>query len=153
MRILIVEDEDDKRDAVVQCVRHALDEVVILQAKSLQSGLRAMHASAPDLLIVDMTMPSFDVEGDEDGGRQQAYAGRELLRHVRRTRPSVCAIVLTQFSEFPQGGGVMTLPQLDQTLRQEYGDAFIDTIHFNTASDSWKHLLVQAIESCERKFS
>ncbi|PJF38518.1 MAG: DNA-binding response regulator, partial [Phototrophicales bacterium] len=60
MKILIVDDEQDIRDALGRKLRRENFEVVL--AENGLEGLRAFHAERPDLVVLDIVMP-----GEMDG--------------------------------------------------------------------------------------
>jgi DNA-binding response OmpR family regulator len=55
---LVVDDDQDLRRLVVELLRRAGHEVT--EASSGRAGLRALHASPPDLVLLDVTMPDLD---------------------------------------------------------------------------------------------
>jgi DNA-binding response OmpR family regulator len=57
-RILVVDDDDDIRKLVVQLLERAGHRVE--EAPDGRAGLRALHASPPDLVLLDVSMPDFD---------------------------------------------------------------------------------------------
>lgn len=57
-RILVVDDEPDIRFLVAELLRRAGYEVV--EAEDGRSGLRAVHDSRPDLVLLDVSMPELD---------------------------------------------------------------------------------------------
>lgn len=57
-RVLVVDDESDIRGLVSELLARAGYEVV--EATDGRSGLRAMYASPPDLVVLDVTMPGLD---------------------------------------------------------------------------------------------
>src|SRR6266516_6221167 len=57
-RILVVDDDADIRNLVVQLLERAGHKVE--QAPDGRSGLRALHASPPDLVLLDVSMPDLD---------------------------------------------------------------------------------------------
>jgi len=57
-RILVVDDDEDVRKLVVQLLERAGHRVE--QAGDGRAGLRALHASPPDLVLLDVSMPDFD---------------------------------------------------------------------------------------------
>jgi len=57
-RILVVDDDEDIRTLVVQLLERAGHKVE--QAPDGRSGLRALHASPPDLVVLDVSMPDMD---------------------------------------------------------------------------------------------
>jgi DNA-binding response OmpR family regulator len=57
-RILVVDDDEDIRKLVVQLLERAGHRVA--QASDGRAGLRALHASPPDLVLLDVSMPDLD---------------------------------------------------------------------------------------------
>jgi DNA-binding response OmpR family regulator len=57
-RILVVDDDEDIRKLVVQLLERAGHRVE--QASDGRAGLRALHASPPDLVLLDVSMPDLD---------------------------------------------------------------------------------------------
>jgi CheY-like chemotaxis protein len=131
MRILVVEDDEDKRRQVCEFLRSFNDGISIVEARSLQSGLQAIRTREFDMFIFDMTIPTFDIAEGEDGGRPQAFGGRELLRHMMRMRVTTPALVLTQFDRFGERPNVTTLKELEVELRTTYPRNFVEAIHYD----------------------
>jgi DNA-binding response OmpR family regulator len=57
-RILVVDDDPDIRQLVAELLGRAGHDVE--QAPDGRSGLRALHASSPDLVLLDVSMPDLD---------------------------------------------------------------------------------------------
>jgi DNA-binding response OmpR family regulator len=57
-RILVVDDEPDIRFLLAELLRRAGYDVV--QAENGRAGLRAVHESRPDLVLLDVSMPELD---------------------------------------------------------------------------------------------
>jgi DNA-binding response OmpR family regulator len=57
-RILVVDDDADIRGLVAELLRRAGHEVV--EAENGRAGLRALHSSPPDLVVLDVSMPELD---------------------------------------------------------------------------------------------
>jgi DNA-binding response OmpR family regulator len=57
-RILVVDDDPDIRSLVVELLLRAGHEIE--EAPDGRSGLRALHASPPDLVLLDVSMPDMD---------------------------------------------------------------------------------------------
>src|SRR2546428_368773 len=94
VKILLVEDDEDKLDQIREFLVAVEADWQIEQTRSLNSGLRAVQSGEYDIIILDMTMPAFDITLRDDGGRPQAFAGRELLRHMHRRKNLTPVVVL-----------------------------------------------------------
>ena len=57
-RILVIDDDDDIRTLVVELLRRAGLEVD--EASDGRAGLRSLHQSSPDLVLLDVSMPDLD---------------------------------------------------------------------------------------------
>jgi len=150
MRILLVEDDEYKRRKILSFLQESIPEVIVREARSVQSGLRGIMAGENDVVILDMTMPTFDIGPEEDGGRPQAYAGRELLRNMKRKGITTPTLVVTQFDRFGQGADVLTLAELDAQLRSEHSGYYLGAIYYNVMEEGWKGELLAVLNELRR---
>ena len=84
MRLLVVEDDENKRTQIMSFMNQAVPGAEITTAASYQSGVRELLRGPYDLILLDMTMRTYDITPEEEGGRPQAYAGRSILRQMER---------------------------------------------------------------------
>jgi DNA-binding NarL/FixJ family response regulator len=149
MKILLVEDDENKRRQVVRALREASPQAVVHEARSLTSGLRALESEKWDLVVLDMSIPAFDITRDERGGRPQALGGRDMLRHMRRLAVASPVVVLTQYDEFGEGPRAMSLDQLDHLLHREHGPGYLGAIVYNVVYDEWRATLASTVQGLE----
>lgn len=146
MRVLIAEDDEDKRAKILQLINVNYPDWELLEARSFQSGLRSVENDCPDLVILDMTMRNYDKSITEDGGKPHHFAGREILRQMKRERIAIPTIVITQFDEFGEEGNKVTLDQLKAELSNRF-PSYRGTVRFRHNIDSWKSELMTAVNS------
>src|SRR5258708_7065919 len=107
-RVLIVEDDEPKLNAVLRFLESEFPTLEILVAKSLNSAIERLASNIIDLAIIDMSLSTYEFSADkEGGGRPQAFAGEDIVRFVDAESPSTKSVVLTQYEEFsdtPRGG-------------------------------------------------
>ena len=144
-RILIVEDDEDKRAKVVALVREQFSNFEIVEARSFQSGLRAVEEHDPDLIVLDMTMRNFDKSPTDDGGRPHPFAGREILRQMKREGRFIPTVIITQFEEFGDERNKVTLAQLTSELGSRFSN-YRGTVEYRHHIDAWQGELKQRIE-------
>jgi DNA-binding response OmpR family regulator len=137
MRLLIVEDDEEKASRVSAFMTETYFPESTQIARSFQSGLRAALEGAFDLLLLDMTMTNYDRSLQDDGGRPHHFAGREILRQLLREDVHVPVIVLTQFGRFGEESEAMTLSELESELRARFPD-YLGIVHYGSNSDNWK---------------
>lgn len=147
MKVLVVEDDDVKRYQIEAFIRSRLAHAVLESARSLQSALELVGTFNPDVVLLDMSMPAFDVSAAEDGFEHLPFAGREFLEHLDLQGVSPCVIVVTSFRSFGKGADAMTLPQLDAQLSTDYADVYRGSVSYSSIGDEWQSHLAQVLDS------
>jgi len=141
VRILIVEDDEFKQQRIEHAVRKFQPESEIFCERSVNSGLKGIVAMKPELILLDMSLTTFDVGPGEAGGRPQNFGGMEVLRQMERLGIAIPVIVITQHERFAAGGQEVHLAAVHKELRERHGQVFRGLIYYNSAAGSWqKHL-------------
>lgn len=83
--VLIVEDDLRLRASLTQAIRAASDLKLVGEADDLPEGLRLLDAVQPEVLLVDIGLPS--------------GSGLELIRHAAKQSPHCNVMVITVFAE------------------------------------------------------
>lgn len=145
MRILIVDDDPHKMRQLTGFMREEYAFAAIEEQRSYQSGLRSAVENPPDVMILDMTMPTYDVGGKETGGRERRYAGLQVLEQLRRRQVATAVIVCTQFPRFGEGTELITLDELRSQLEREFVGTYRGTVFYQAADAQWKKELRDAL--------
>lgn len=146
VRILLVEDEAPKRTHIMRFLTGLGSGIAVTEARSVNSALDALELDLPDLLILDMSLPTFDVGGQEGGGRPQGLGGIEILRHMSLSGISCPTIVITGYEAFPRDAGKpVELFQVRAELMAEFSEFLRRVLHYNSTYDEWKVELAKAI--------
>lgn len=141
--MLIVEDDEQKREKLHQFISENFPSVRVSLAKSYQSGLASLKERTFDLVVLDMSLPTFDKTKDEDGGRHLAYGGREILRQMARRKMPTSVVIVTQFDKFGEGTAIVTREELDNELSELFPTLYIGMVFYRVAADSWKEQLLR----------
>lgn len=145
MKILLVEDDEEKRQQLSHFAQHELG-ADVTEARSRQSGVNALLREPFDLIILDMTMPTYDVTPTEDGGRPQAYAGRDILQQMERRGIATKAVVVTQFDRFGQAEDEITLQVLDAQLEAAFPATYVGAVYYNVGYAGWREALRTVVQ-------
>ena len=151
MLILLIEDDENKRSQIEHFIIGLNNRYKLIKAKSYNSGLKNIISKKPDFILLDMTMPTYDIGINEDGGRPQHYAGREILRQMDRRKLDIPTWIITGFDCFGEGESYMSREQLDKQLRNDHQCCYKGTIFFNSVTNDWKDPLAIAIDSIANK--
>ena len=148
MRLLIVEDDSNKYKQVVEFIQASFSNAEITSKRSYQSGLREiLKSEAYDLIILDMSLPTYDITPKEQGGPFLTYAGEEILDEMKRKGNKGRILIVTQYETFGEGKDSTTLEQLKARLRDKFPQNYCGTIYYNAAETNWKNSLSNVIGS------
>ncbi len=143
MRILIVEDNQDKKDAIVGFISSLSFEFDVTTRESLSSGLQEVILNSDvDFIILDMSMPTFDFTDEEAmGGGAESFAGKEFLEQLFLRGVNIPVVVLSQFGLFGKGSSSKSLKSLDDELKEKFSQFYLGAIYYNVSMDEWKQEL------------
>lgn len=136
--VLFAEDDVHKSKHIREFFASMYPSVVITEVASVKSAMTKLAGGVFDLLLLDMSLPTFDVAAGEGGGRPQGSGGMEILREIERLDYSPLVIVVTQYADFSIDGNWYLLSELREELSAESGDVFIGLVEFDSASADWR---------------
>lgn len=146
MKILLSEDDPLKRDQIRSVLLHLPKPPGIVCTRSFHSTVEALLREAFDIVILDMTMPAFDSTPDDDGGRHDPYAGREVLSEMLRYGIDTPVVVVTQFDRFGSGKSALRLAELDRELAAEFARQYRGFVFWESSSESWRTALTDILQ-------
>ena len=99
-----------------------------------------------DLLLLDMSIPTWDKTIDEPGGSFEKFGGYKILREITRKKKPIDTILITMFDDFGESDASITLSQLNESLKNEFPSLYKGVVYYNTREDKWKTELNLFIE-------
>lgn len=148
-KVLIVEDDEPKLSAIRGFFEENYEWCSIVEARSLTSAIGALDCGAFNLAVVDMSLPTYDInEATMGGGAPQGFGGEDVIRFVSATCPGMKMLVVTQYDAFPggEGGGVRTLDEIGGSLRGEVGPDFMGMVYYSGQHGDWRVDLREIID-------
>ncbi|MGE8637992.1 MAG: hypothetical protein ACN6PR_05080 [Achromobacter sp.] len=139
MRLLFVEDDNDKAFKITSEIAAYDSEIVVIRARSFTSALRELAKNGEHVsgVLLDMSMPNFD----ELQEAPENFAGRDLLRQCKLRKIEKPTVVVTMLDSFGSGDEQITLEQLDRQLAEEFSPKYLGIIYYSSAQESWKQQL------------
>ncbi|MDW3713384.1 response regulator [Pseudomonas sp. 2023EL-01195] len=145
MDILVIEDNPLKREKIVEYLNQKSG-LNIQEAASYNSGLTLAQERKFDLLILDMSMPTFDRSDSTHGGRFRAVAGKEIVARLKRSNKLVPFVVLTGFTDFRTDTQNISLEEIDSILAG-LGEIYKGCVFFDSTNSVWKEKLSLVLET------
>lgn len=145
MKVLIVEDDQNKIKVLSHFLSDSFDEVEIVNKRSYQSGLKQIISNTFDFILLDMSMPTFDISPHEIGGSPMPFAGKEILIQMHKRKIKTPVIVVTQFERFGDGSNEIQIEELKNDLGKF--NNYIATVYYNAALNNWRDDLITLIDN------
>lgn len=147
MKLLLIEDDELKARQILGIIRDFCHPSDIQLRSSYTSGLKELRSAGYDLILLDMSLPNFDLKGGAaEGGKFRSYGGRDLLHQMQRYKMSAKAIVITQYDSFSDATRSMSLSELSSELRDEFPQNYITAIFYSSSDETWKWQLKSQIQ-------
>lgn len=143
MNVLIIEDDVNKLKAIADFISNYNSNMECICKSSYQSGMRTLLDEKFDLLLLDMSMPIYDVANQKTGGRLLALAGRNILFQLRRRNILVPVIIITQYEDFDG----LSSADLDCELQREFPQLYLGFVYYSITQDSWKEKLATMLQT------
>lgn len=142
MKILIVEDQWVKANNIKSFLEKEYDGIVVDIACSYQSGLEKSFGGGYDMLLLDMTLPNYDIKEGEDGGLTRMKGGQLIVEElIEEDIPFMCAVV-TQYETFDNE----SIDTVDNQMRMLCGNKYFGYVKYNNSDDNWKQNLKQIFD-------
>lgn len=146
MRILIIEDHPYKLAQITGFINETFTSFNITIRNSYNSGLRelVLHAKDYQLVLLDISMPNYDISPEENGGDFLPLAGKLILKEMYLRDIETKAIVVTMHGSFEDG---TKLSELDSELKLDFAENYIGHVYFSAVSNEWKNQLSKLINT------
>ena len=143
MKILIIEDDKNKSSQIIERLNSQYSNLTFSEKRSFQQGIKSLRNSSFDLLLLDMTLPTFDIDTNRGGGKIRNFAGMEILEEMLQREINLKTIIITQYESF--GEEQITISQMRTILKEKYNKNFIEIIYYSSSSKSWFENLTKLV--------
>ncbi|MBY2914132.1 response regulator [Rhizobium leguminosarum] len=146
-RLLIVEDDEYKATDLIKTVGAVGGSASIERAASVTSALRFINESCFDLVVLDMSLPTFDISGPGGGGSPQGQGGVEVLRLASRLENKSPFVVITQYPDIEIDGTEMSLQSAAIELTAKFRLRVLGCLLYEFDDDAWRAPLQNLIRT------
>lgn len=144
-KLLLVEDFPQKADDIKKEILSNFPNLCIEERSSYHSAIEEIyrHYNEYFLILLDITMSTFDVNIEENGGLPETLAGKRILEGMYLRDIPTKVKVVTMFESFDG----KSISQLDKELREDNPDCYEGFIFFSFKKSDWKKQLTDYIHS------
>lgn len=151
MTVLIIDDSDYKIESLEELLRPLPYVGKIRVARSFHGGLHAILSDKPDIILMDMSIPTSERDDGSPDGRDRMFGGRELMAEMQFHHVTAHVIVVTQFDQFGAPDQAITLEALLDELHNRFPSLFLGGVYYNIVDSGWKLKLVRLLSVSQRK--
>ena len=148
-KTILIEDDIKKIEDIKEYVTKQLGCEIFIVKESYQSGIREILKNDYDLLLLDMSIPTFDKTPLESGGPYEKFGGYKVLREIIRKKRPVKTILITMFDDFGESDLSITLSQIDQSLKQEFSNIYLGSVFYHARENKWQEDLKTIIQEIQ----
>ena len=141
MRVLLIEDNEHKKNLLYSFVGEEFYDIEMILRKSYNSGLRELIQNDDySLILLDMSLPNCDIVPGESGGDFESLAGKYLLNEMYRRDINIKVVIVTMYRDYVD-------EEFNSGLRENFPN-YLGVIYFNLDDpDSWKNELRTILKS------
>jgi CheY-like chemotaxis protein len=147
-KILIVEDNHLKLEKLKNFLEDEFSEIEFEERTSYNSASKeiALNYDKYDLILLDMSMQTYDISNEESGGEPEPLAGKNILKQIYLRDIPTKVIVVTMYTNFVDG---TKITQLHDELKNDYPDNYCGYIFFTHTNLEWASELKIAINKLQ----
>lgn len=145
MKILLVEDDKHKMNDIIAYLDTFKKKIEVDTACSVESGVQSAVDNTYDLILLDMTIPNFDITEKSDGGKSYKNGGEIVVKELLDEEIDFRCAIITQYETFNNE----TIDQISQRISRLCQDNYYGYVKYSTDNDAWKDNLKELIEHVE----
>lgn len=133
MQILLIEDNSNKLKQIKRVLTEIYPESNIEEAYSFNSGVRKVYENKWNLIVLDMSLPTYDITHTESGGDKKPVAGKNIMKRMLNRKIIVPVVIITQFETFDDDR--ISLNSLNAEFKDGFKEIWKGTVFYG--NDDW----------------
>lgn len=135
-RVLVIEDNEAKLNKIKQFCEDYWPGYIVECRCSYNSALSEVvhHGKKYDVILLDVSMNTYDISGGESDGEQEPLAGSNILRFMKLRKIYVPVIVVTMYESFVDG---IKIDKLDEGFKEKYPEFYKGFVYYSLKNEDW----------------
>lgn len=147
MNILVVEDDQFKYSKVATILLEKHPDAKLTHKDNVHGAIVFIKENTPDLIILDMSLPSHPAVAGEGSPLSMPAGGIEIileLKYLQKT--SIPVLVLTQYPDVEIENEYYSINESAQVIRDLFGIESISVINYDNDSQIWAQEFIIKLE-------
>jgi CheY-like chemotaxis protein len=150
MNVLIIDDTDYKISGLKAVLANCDFVTEVRVAKSFQSGTRALRQFKPDLVLLDMTLPTTESARGGADGRWRLFGGKEVLAEMRFSNIAAKVILITQFDHYGEHPHRVESKTLIAEMKRDFAEIVVGGVYYSNIDSIWVSRLRDMVIAARR---
>ena len=144
MNILLVEDYDEKANNIIAFLNAEFPSFEVERCKSYNTAQETIfeHPEKYNLILLDMSMTTYDLNTDTSGGKPEPTAGNDILEGMYLRNITTPVVVVTMYNVF----GRKELAAFHEELLMNYPQNYKSYVFYSSQRNDWKKELRKCIK-------
>jgi len=141
MRILIVEDDKTKSARLQSFLKTKYPDEIPQFERSYQGGLARVELETFDLILMDMSLPTFNARPSVRLGRPRAFGGYDIMRKMHKKGLVAKIVIVSALEKFGEGDARMTFEEITEKCEDEFPELYAGAVFFKQSDSRWERRL------------
>lgn len=150
INILIVEDNEFKRKRIVEVIQAELEDIRLSECYSFTSAWKLITKENYDLILFDMSLPTFDKSTSNSGGDFRVFGGKELARKMSKRNKNSKFMFITQYKNFSDNINSYSYETLKDELLKQYSEDCLGFLLYSNTKSEWREELIGSIQGLRK---
>lgn len=145
-KLLIIEDNEPKLNHLRQFCADYWPDYTVECRNSYNTALSEVihHGRYYDIILLDVSMNTYEINGDASDGEQEPLAGSNILRFMKLRKIKVPVIVVTMYESFVDG---IKIDKLDERFKERYPEFYKGFVYYSLKNEDWINKLNKLMSS------